>query len=498
VSELTGANAVLEEEAQKLLSGLSARPQLNNRDRMAVPQQEMPAQPPTERIRNNCEVALGYSPTMARVEAERCIQCANTPCISGCPVAIDIPRFIRAIAEGRERDAIGIIKQSSLLPAVCGRVCPQEVQCMQHCTVGRVKKDRMQSVAIGRLERYVADLEREEFGIATPTVKPATGRKVAVVGSGPASITVAADVRREGHAVTMYEAFHKPGGVLMYGIPEFRLPKDIVEAEIEVLHNMGVQIRTDFVIGRSRQLRDLMHKDGYDAVFIGTGAGLPKFMGIPGENLVGVFSANEYLTRANLMKAYDPAHADTPIRRARKVAVLGGGNVAMDAARTAMRLGAEVVYLVYRRTEEEMPARLEEVHHAREEGIQFCLLQNAKRMLGDAEERLVALECVRYELGEPDASGRRSPVEVPGSEFQLPVDTVIVAIGNESNPLIATTTPEIKTDRYGRILVDERNETSMPGVFAGGDIVLGVATVIEAMGEGRRAAAAINELLAGA
>lgn len=495
MSDPTHSAADLHAAAEHLLQDLRAKPKLTAKDRVAIPQQDMPSQPPDERIRNTKEVALGYTEAMARVEAARCIQCPSAPCVKGCPVAIDIPAFVKAIAEGRDQEAIGIIKRTSLLPAVCGRVCPQETQCMEQCTVGKMKKDPMQSVAIGRLERFVADREREEFGIQAPVVKPETGHKVAIVGSGPASVTVAADVRREGHSVTLFEAFHKPGGVLMYGIPEFRLPKRIVETEIEGLRRMGVEIRTDFVIGRSRQLKDLMEKDGFAAVFIGSGAGLPKFMNMPGENLVGVFSANEYLTRANLMKAYDLDRADTPIRRARKVAVLGGGNVAMDAARTAVRLGAEVVYLVYRRTEAEMPARVEEVHHAQEEGVQFRLLQNARRVLGDDQDRVVAMECIRYELGAPDDSGRRRPVEVPDSAFNLDVDTVIVAIGNESNPLIAATAREIKTDKYGRILVDERNETSMPGVFAGGDIVLGAATVILAMGEGRRAAAAINARL---
>lgn len=496
MTDPTPTPAELQSAAERLQQDLRSKPKLTPKDRAAVPQQDMPSQSPAERVRNTREVALGYTEAMARVEAARCLQCPTAPCVKGCPVAIDIPGFVKAIEEGRDREAIGIIKRTSLLPAVCGRVCPQETQCMEHCTVGKIKKDPMQSVAIGRLERFVADREREEFGIQPPVVKPATGRKVAIVGSGPASVTVAADVRREGHSVTLFEAFHKPGGVLMYGIPEFRLPKRIVETEIEALRGMGVEIRTDFVIGRSRQLRDLMEKDGFDAVFIGSGAGLPKFMNIPGENLVGVFSANEYLTRANLMKAYDVDHADTPIRRARKVAVLGGGNVAMDAARTAVRLGAEAVYLVYRRTEAEMPARVEEVHHAKEEGVQFRLLQNARRVVGDDQDRVVALECIRYELGAPDESGRRRPVEVPDSAFNLDVDTVIVVIGNESNPLIAATTPEIKTDRHGHILVDADNATSMPGVYAGGDIVLGAATVILAMGEGRRAAAAINARLA--
>ncbi len=486
----------LNAKAVEILSEVTAKEKLMPKDRIALPQQDMPTQSAAARVCNTNEVALGYTQAMARVEALRCLQCANQPCVAGCPVAIDIPGFIKAIAEARDADAIAIIKKNSLLPAVCGRVCPQEVQCMLHCTLGKIKKNVEDGVAIGRLERYAADLERESGTVVPLAVKPATGKKVAVVGGGPASITFAVDVRREGHEVTLFEAFQKPGGVLMYGIPEFRLPKDIVEAEIDTLREMGVEIRTNFVVGRSRPLKKLLETDGYSAMFIGTGAGLPTFMNIPGESFVGVFSANEYLTRANLMKAYDTERADTPIYRGKRVAVLGGGNVAMDAARTARRLGAEKVYLIYRRTEAEMPARLEEVHHAKEEGVEFRLLQNAIKILGDDQDVVTGIECIRYELGEPDASGRRRPVAIKGSEFMIEVDSVIVAIGNESNPLIATTTPEIKVDKWGRILVDDKNETSMPGVFAGGDIVLGAATVILAMGEGRRAAAAVNARLA--
>lgn len=361
--------------------------------------------------------------------------------------------------------------------------------------MGKILKDRDKGVAIGRLERYVADLEREK-GIEVPAVKPDTGRRVAVVGSGPASLVVAADVRREGHGVTIFEAFHKPGGVMVYGIPEFRLPKEIVRTEIDTLRAMGVELRTDFVVGRTRKLKDLMDEDGFDAVFVGSGAGLPRFMGIEGENLVGVFSANEYLTRVNLMKAYDRGSADTPVMRSRRVAVLGGGNVAMDAARTAVRLGAEEVHLLYRRTEAEMPARVEEVAHAKEEGVQFHFLCNAKRILGNEHGLVTDVECLRYELGEPDASGRRRPVEVKGSEFLLPFDTVIVAIGNDSNPLIRQTTPDLEVNKWGQIAVGEELQTSVDGIFAGGDVVLGAATVILAMGQGRRAAAAINKRLA--
>ena len=467
---------------------------LKPKDRMAIPAQEMPQQDPDERSANFAEVALGYSPQQAQVEAMRCLQCRTAPCVEGCPVRIDIPGFVAAVAEGRFQDGIDIIKRNSLLPAICGRVCPQETQCQAPCTVGKALKDVDQAVSIGRLERFVADFERQQKPHA-PAVAPATGKRVAVVGSGPASLVVAADVRREGHEVTILEAFHKPGGVMIYGIPEFRLPKAIVEEEIRTLIDMGVTIRCDYVVGRTRKLHDLIDQDGYDAVFVGTGAGLPVFMNIEGEHLVGVFSANEYLTRVNLMKAYDD-RADTPIMRSRRVAVLGGGNVAMDAARTARRLGAESVRIIYRRTEQEMPARVEEVAHAKEEGIEFCLLQNAKRVLGDEYGCVTGLECLRYELGAPDDSGRRRPVEIPDSAFTIDLDTVIVAIGNNSNPLITQTTPGISTNRWGNITVDDDGQTSIDGIYAGGDIVLGAATVILAMGQGRRAAAAINQRLA--
>ncbi len=486
----------LESEAQALLARFSEQ-KLSPRDRMAIPPQEMPLQDSVARRGNMDEVALGYTASQARVEALRCLQCPTAPCVAGCPVKIDIPGFIKAIAAERMEEAIGIIRQNSLLPAVCGRVCPQETQCQAPCTLGKVLKDPNRSVAIGRLERYVADLDFAAASKPQPELPAESGKRVAVIGCGPASITVAADVRRAGHAVTIYEAFHKPGGVLVYGIPEFRLPKSIVEREIDMLLAMGVELETNFVVGRTRRLSDLIEVDGYDAIFIGVGAGLPKFMGIEGENLVGVFSANEYLTRANLMRAYDTGHAHTPMYRSQRVAVLGGGNVAMDAARMAVRLGAKSVKLIYRRTESEMPARREEVDHAREEGVEFLLLQNAKRILGDTEGRVCAIECLRYELGAPDESGRRAPVVLAGSEFMLDVDTVIVAIGNESNPLLLQTTTGLKADRYGRIIVNEEGETSLPGIYAGGDIVLGAATVILAMGEGRRAAAAINRRLAG-
>jgi len=483
-------------QPDSLLREILAREEpLKPKDRVAIPLQDMPAQDASVRAKNFSEVALGYTPEQARLEAMRCLRCKNAPCVDGCPVRLDIPAFVGAIAENDFDRSIEIIKQNSLLPAICGRVCPQETQCQATCTVGKILKDVEKSVSIGRLERFAADRERDH-AIEPPTVKPETGKKVAVVGSGPAGLVVAADVRREGHAVTIFEAFHKPGGVMIYGIPEFRLPKKIVQIEIDTLMAMGVELRTDFVVGRTRKLTDFLDKDGFDAVFVATGAGLPKFMRIEGENLVGVFSANEYLTRVNLMKAYDRENAATPIMQSRKVAVLGGGNVAMDAARTALRLGAEEVHLVYRRTEVEMPARAEERHHAKEEGVIFHVLENAKRILPDEHGCVRAMECLRYELGEPDDSGRRRPVEIVGSEFEMELDTVIVAIGNDSNPLIKQTTPEIETNKWGNIVADETGKTSIDRVYAGGDIVLGAATVILAMGLGRTAAHSINTLLA--
>ncbi|MFC1467350.1 NADPH-dependent glutamate synthase [Verrucomicrobiota bacterium] len=482
--------------AKEELARVSELSELKPKDRMTIPVQEMPAQDPDVRRSNMQEVALGYTPEQAKLEAMRCLQCKNAPCVKGCPVSINIPGFIQAIVDGDNKQAVDIIKETSLLPQVCGRVCPQESQCQKPCTVGKALKSVDKAVAIGRLERYVADWERENHLVEVPEIKPATGKKVAVIGSGPASITTAADVRREGHEVTVFEAFHKPGGVLLYGIPEFRLPKEIVQAEIDGLKAMDVEVKTNFVIGRTRKINDLIEKDGYDAVFIGAGAGLPKFMGIEGENLVGVFSANEYLTRSNLMKAYDQKRAATPMFQSKKVAILGGGNVAMDAARTAMRLGAESVCVIYRRSEAELPARAEEIEHAKEEGIQFHFLNNVKRILGDEKGWVRAAECVRFELGEPDESGRRRPIEIPNSEFELELDTIIVAIGSGSNPLIKQTSEGIEFTERGNIVVNESGRSSHPRVFAGGDIVLGAATVIMAMGEGRRAAKAINEMLA--
>ncbi len=486
---MTSSDKLLQELTDKQKGG-----NLKAKDRYEIPVQDMPAQDGVERRSNMAEVATGYTEIQARLEAMRCLQCRNAPCMEGCPVRIRIREFVTAIAGGNFKEALAIIKENSLLPAVCGRVCPQEVQCQETCTVGKKFKDPEKSVSIGRLERYVADKYGKDGG--TPKVAEPTGKKVAIVGSGPGGIVVAADVRRVGHEVTVFEAFHKPGGVMVYGIPEFRLPKSIVQEEIDVLKKMGVEIICNYIVGRTRTIEQLMKEDGYDAVYIGVGAGLPKFMNMEGEHLVGVYSANEYLTRANLMKAYQFGKgAETPIAVSRNVAVLGGGNVAMDAARMAIRLGAKNVYLVYRRSEKEMPARVEEVHHAKEEGIQFCTLQNPKRVLGDEEGKVVGMECLKYELGEPDDSGRRRPVPIEGSEFVIDVDTVIVAIGNGANPLIEQTTPGLEFNRWGNIVVDKNCKTSLNGVYAGGDIVLGAATVILAMGQGRIAAAAINAYL---
>ena len=464
-------------------------------DRYAIEAQPMPAQDAVDRRGNVEEVAIGYVELQARLEAMRCLRCKTAPCVKGCPVGIRIREFVTAIAEGKYKEALAIIKENSLLPAVCGRVCPQEVQCQKDCTVGKKFKDVDKAVSIGRLERFVADYDHGDAPV--PAVAAETGKKVAVVGSGPGGIVVAADTRRAGHDVTVFEAFHKPGGVMVYGIPEFRLPKSIVQEEIDVLEKMGVKMVCDFIVGRTRTIEQLMTEDGFDAVYIGVGAGLPMFMSIEGEHLVGVYSANEYLTRANLMKAYNFGKGtDTPIAISKRVAVFGGGNVAMDAARVAVRLGAEKVYLVYRRSEKEMPARIEEVHHAKEEGVEFRILQNPKRILGDENGMVRVIECLKYELGEPDDSGRRRPVPIEGSEFELEVDTAIVAIGNGANPLIGQTTPQLEMNKWGNIVVDEDCKTSLDGVYAGGDIVLGAATVILAMGQGRIAAAAINESLA--
>ncbi|MDR2375576.1 MAG: NADPH-dependent glutamate synthase [Treponema sp.] len=469
---------------------------LGPRERMAIPVQEMPVQESRIRRGNMDEVALGYGENQARLEAERCLGCKNEPCVKGCPVGVPIPRFIAEIQRGNFKAALNIIKETNLLPAVCGRVCPQEKQCQAECTLGKSLKSADKAVAIGRLERFVADWEREQGESNPPAVKPPTGKKAAVIGSGPAGLTAAADLAREGHEVTVFEALHRIGGVMVYGIPEFRLPKRIVQAEVDGLAAMGVRFQTNYLAGRTRSIEELLEKDGYDAVFIGAGAGLPKFLGIPGEHYAGVLSANEYLTRTNLMKAYREGLAATPGFRSSIAAVIGGGNVAMDAARTALRLGAEQVHVIYRRTREEMPARAEEVEHALEEGVIFDFLRNPVSILGNDKGFVIGMELQEFRLGEPDQSGRRSPVAVPGSQYNVDCDMVIVALGNDPNPLLTRTSPGLSADRRGRIIVDENQKSSLDRVYAGGDIVLGAATVILAMGEGRRAAAAINQLLA--
>ena len=446
-------------------------------------------QDPKVRAGNFEEVCYGYDEQEALLEASRCLNCRNPRCVQHCPVGIRIPEFIAQVRTGAFQEAARVIAQDSSLPAVCGRVCPQESQCEGSCILG-VKGE---PVAIGKLERFVADWSRENGGV--PVEKTTSnGLKVAIVGSGPSGLACASDLARLGYDVTIFEVLHKAGGVLQYGIPEFRLPKQrVVEPEIDSVRALGVKIETNVVVGRTITIDELFDREGFKAVFIGSGAGLPRFMGIPGETLNGVFSANEFLTRSNLMGAFDPA-SDTPIFIGKRVAVVGGGNVAMDAARTALRLGSEVS-IVYRRTEKELPARAEEVHHAREEGIEFRMLTNPVEILGDEKGWVRALRCIRMELGDPDAGGRRSPVPVPGSEYEIPVDEVIMALGTSPNPLIASATRGLDTDRHGCIVADESGATSRPGVFAGGDAVTGAATVILAMGAGRRAARAIDEFL---
>ncbi len=449
-----------------------------------------PKQTPKERIHSFSEVTLGYTEEQALAEASRCLTCPKPPCVKGCPVEVDIPAFIKLIKEKKYAEAVHKVKEKNSLPAICGRVCPQEEQCQKHCVMGK----KNESVSIGRLERFVADLELDK-GASVQPVSVSTGKKVAVVGAGPAGLTVAADLAKLGHKVVIYEALHVAGGVLVYGIPEFRLPKRIVQAEVDYIKKLGVELRTDVLIGRLFTIEELLGK-GFDAVFIGTGAGLPRFLGIPGENLSGVYSANEFLIRVNLMKSYMfPAFA-TPIRVGRKVAVIGGGNVAIDSARSALRLGAEHVYIVYRRSREEMPARLEEISNAEEEGVSFKFLSAPTRFLGDEQDQVKRMEYITMELGEPDKAGRRQPIPLQGSEKIMDVDTVIVAVGRTTNPIIQSTTKGIKTKAGGLIIADkETGVTSMKGVYAGGDITTGEATVISAMGTGKIAARGIDQYL---
>ncbi|MDY6936015.1 MAG: NADPH-dependent glutamate synthase [Spirochaetota bacterium] len=458
-----------------------------------LPRQAMPEQKPDERKKNFEEVPYGYKPDQAKKEASRCLQCKKPKCVEGCPVNIDIPAFIKLIEEEKFTEAARKIKEENALPAICGRVCPQEEQCEIRCILGAKGKDK--PVAIGNLERFASDWEREYDEVKIPKIQPSTGRRIAVVGSGPAGLTVAGELRKFGHDVMVYEALHKSGGVLVYGIPEFRLPKSIVEAEVNYLKEMGVEVKNNFIVGRTKTIDELLSTD-YDAVFVGSGAGAPMFLGIPGENLNGVFSANEYLTRSNLMKAYQFPKYDTPIIRGKKVATIGGGNVAMDSARTALRMGALSSNIIYRRSREELPARDAEIHHAEEEGIIFDFLTLPTRIMGDERGFVKSMECLRMELGEPDDSGRRRPVPIEGSEFTIDVDTVIIAIGNKPNPLIPSTTTDIEITKKGTIVVDEETGlTSKPKVYAGGDVVTGAATVILAMGAGKIAAKAIDEVL---
>ena len=453
--------------------------------------EKMPEQDPKLRIQNFNEVTLGYTRENAIREASRCLQCKNMPCVEGCPVNITIPAFIKKIKEGDFMGAIHTIKETNALPAVCGRVCPQETQCESKCILGK----KGEPVAIGRLERFVADYELQQGDVRVPELPKPTGKKVAIVGAGPAGLTVAGEMAKKGHEVTVFEALHKAGGVLVYGIPEFRLPKSIVQREVDYVGKLGAKIKVDTIVGQTVTMDELFAQ-GYDAIFIGTGAGLPYFLNIPGENLNGVYSANEFLTRSNLMKAYLFPEYDTPVRVGSKVAVIGGGNVAMDSARVAKRLGGENVYLVYRRSRDEMPARAEEAHHAEEEGIDFRLLTNPIRVVGDDKGWVKGLECVKMELGEPDASGRRRPVEIKGSNHIIDVGVVIIAIGQGPNPILTQSTEGLKLRKSGNIEADpETGKTSKKGVFAGGDIVTGAATVILAMGAGRKAAAAIDEYL---
>jgi glutamate synthase (NADPH/NADH) small chain len=450
----------------------------------------MPKQKPEVRRRNFNEVALGYTEEQAVAEANRCLQCPMSQCVQGCPVEICIPAFIKSIREGKYKEAIAEIKKKNALPAICGRVCPQEEQCQKFCVLGKVGDP----VSIGRLERFVADWERAR-GVKVSANASPTGRKVAVIGAGPAGLAVAADLAKLGHWVVVFEALHLPGGVLVYGIPEFRLPKSIVQAEVDYIKLLGVEVKLGYLVGRTYTIPELLKKEGFGAVFVGTGAGLPQFMGVPGENLGGIYSANEFLIRVNLMKAYAFPAYDTPIRIGRHVVVIGGGNVAMDSARSALRLGAEEVCIVYRRSREELPARKEEIENAEEEGIVCKFLVAPTRFVGDDKGWVRQMECICMKLGAPDESGRRRPVPVKGSEFVMDVDTVVVAIGRTPNPIIQRTTEGLEVTRWGTIVTDENGKTSIEGVYAGGDIVTGEATVISAMGAGKKAARAIHEYL---
>ena len=466
---------------------------LSNKERMKIKRQSMPEQDSAKRRSNFLEVNLGLTEELAKMEALRCIQCPKPTCIEGCPVNVKIKDFIALVAEGDYLGAAAKIKEDNMLPAVCGRVCPQEEQCEAKCVVGK----KNEAVAIGRLERFVADYERQHNGSKVPELKSKSGKKIAIIGSGPAGLSCAGDLIQMGHDVTVFEALHELGGVLIYGIPEFRLPKDIVKAEVESLKKLGVDFQTNSVIGFTDTIDELM-QNGYNAVFIAVGAGLPHFLKIPGENLNGVYSANEFLTRVNLMKAYKFPDYDTPVFHCKdkNVAVFGGGNTAMDAVRTSKRLGAKNAYIIYRRSDVEMPARKEEIHHAKEEGIEFIYLSNPIEFIGDKNGWLKGVKVQKMELGEPDASGRRRPVPIEGSEYLIDIDMAVIAIGNGSNPIIQKTTPDLQYTKWGNIVVDESTmKTSKEGVFAGGDIVTGGATVILAMGAGRKAAAAINEYL---
>jgi glutamate synthase (NADPH/NADH) small chain len=462
---------------------------ITTKERMQIHRQRMPEQASVVRAANFEEVNLGFTEQLALLEADRCLQCKDPRCMAGCPVNVNIPRFIELVSQGNMAEAARSLICDNALPAITGRVCPQETQCEEVCV--RAKKGA--PVAIGYLERYVADWAREHPDQLISTKAPATGKRVAIVGSGPAGLTAAGELVRMGHDVTIYEALHKPGGVLVYGIPEFRLPKEIVRQEVQRLQDAGVKIQCNVVIGRTYTLPEL--RERFDAVFIANGAGLPVFMNVPGENLKGVYSANEYLTRVNLMAAYQFPRADTPVLHGKRVTVVGGGNVAMDSVRTAKRLGATSAMIVYRRTHKELPARIEEVHHAEEEAITFEFLTAPVEVVGNDQRWVTGLKCIRMKLGEPDASGRARPVPVPGSEFVLPCDIVVVAIGTRANPLLTATCPDLKLNKYGNIVADENGMTSLPGVFAGGDIVRGAATVILAMGDGKRTARAMDEYL---